>query len=92
MTYEMFNEMVRALCDDVNLRTDSKGLIHLTVDDFLGFDENWDEIYREFDDEDAVDEFLEALEVECNEASGDYYRTYYFDEFAVKVGYSSMDI
>ena len=66
--------------------------IHLTINDFEGFDENWREIDREFVDEDAVDEVLEWLEDNADSAEGDFYEYYYFGEIVVEVGYTSFDI
>ena len=66
--------------------------IDLTIDDFDGFDEDWNEIDREFVDEDLVDEVLEWLEENADYVDGDFYRYYYFGEIVVEVGYSSFDI
>jgi hypothetical protein len=66
--------------------------IHLTIDDFEGFDENWDEVDREFVDENAVEEVLGWLEANADCTDGDYYHSYYFGDIVVVVGYTSFDI
>ena len=66
--------------------------IDLTIDDFEGFDEDWSEIYREFDDADAVEEVLEWLEKNADYIDDDLYCYYHFGEIVVEVGYTSFDI
>lgn len=66
--------------------------IHLTIDDFQGFDEDWEEIYREYEDSDAIDSALAWLESHADEVSGDFYRYYRFGDVTVHLGYSSFDI
>ena len=67
--------------------------IDLTIDDFEGFDENWDEVFREYVDADAVDAVLEWLEEHAEYDDGDLYRYYHFnDDIVVEVGWTSFDI
>ena len=66
--------------------------IDLTIDDFEGFDEDWHEIDREYDDPEAVEEVLEWLEENADFVDGDFYRYYHFGEIVVEVGYTSFDI
>ena len=67
------------------------GAIHLTVRDFDGFDSDWCEIDREYD-EDGVDQLLEWLEVECESYTEDFYSDYRFADGVVWFGYESYDI
>lgn len=90
MTYEMMVAALEALGESVSYYV-SDGVFHVTVEDFEGFDEDWEEVDAEYDVE-AVDAFLEMLEAECSSYEGDYYVVYYFEGFAVKVGYASFDI
>ena len=92
MTREMVIEQVEALEEDASYWVDSKGDLHITFDDFEGFDENWDEVEREYDNPEAVEAFMERLEAEAREAYEDYYDYYVMDGFTIKVGYSSFDI
>ena len=66
--------------------------IDLTIDDFEDFDEDWNEVFHEFVDEDAIEKVLKWLEenADCVE-SGLYYH-YYFGEIVVQVGYTSFEI
>ena len=91
MTYEMMVETVRALGEDAFLYERGTEL-RVDLVDFIGFDEDWNEIYREYDHPEEVEEFEEMLERECLSQEGDFYTTYYFDGFSVTLGYSSYDI
>jgi hypothetical protein len=66
--------------------------IHLTIDDFEGFDEEWEAIDREFVDEEAVEEVLDWLEECADRIEGDFYRQYHFGDIIVEVDYASYDI
>lgn len=65
--------------------------VYVEVQDFEGFDEDWSEIYADYD-EDAVDALREWLEEQCVSSYGDFYEIYEFEDFFVKVGYTSMDV
>ena len=90
MTYEDVMALLETLGDDVSI-SDYGDVIRVTVEDFEGFDDNWSEVMRDYD-EDAVDEVLEALEAHCAEVVDDFYTDYHFDGFSVRVGYASYDI
>ena len=91
MTIELItNQLDRISADSCYDVTDNH--IDLTIDDFDGFDEDWNEIDREFVDEDLVDEILEWLEENADSVDGDFYRYYYFGGIVVEVGYTSFDI
>ena len=66
--------------------------IDLTINDFEGFDKNWNEIEREFVDADAVAEVLEWLKENADFIDSNLYRYYHFGEIVVEVGYTSFDI
>jgi len=91
MTYEMMIATIEALGADASYY-EHDGIIDVTLQDFEGFDDDWDEIMRDYDDSQAVIDFEDMLEDECLRKSGDFYVTYYFDGFAVELGYSSFDI
>jgi hypothetical protein len=92
MTREMVLEMLAGLGADVDVYERMDGSIRVTVEDFEGFDDDYSEIERELDDEDAVDEVYDRLEDEASEVEGDFYRYFHFDGFTVVWGYASMDI
>lgn len=93
---EQILAMVMAMIEDLHLEEDVEvdvygGAIHLTVCDFIGFDEYWDEIFRDYD-EDGVDELLSRLESSCDDFVEDFYSSYEFGGVTVWVGYESYDI
>ena len=91
MTREMVLELLATLGADVDVYERMDGTVRVTVQDFEGFDEEWSEMDRDYD-EDAVDAVYEHLEAEASEVSGDFYRYFQFDGFTVVWGYASMDV
>ena len=91
MTREMMMEALEALGADVFYSVDEEGF-DVILEDFDGFDDDWSEVFRDYDDEEAVDAFLEMLEAECSSQEGDFYVVYHFEGFDVKLGYASMDV
>lgn len=65
--------------------------IDVTICDFNGFDENWEEIMIEYDDK-AVKKMRDKLAEIANEVQDDFYTRYVFDGFYVEIGYASYDI
>ena len=92
MTREMMVVAIEALGADASLWERSDGMLDVTLEDFEGFDDDWSEVDREDDDEEAVDAFLEMLEAECLSHEGDFYVVYHFEGFDVQLGYASFDI
>ena len=76
---------------DYTRNTDRGAEFHITLNDFEGFDEDWNEVEREYADPEMVDALEELLE-QADEVEGDYYRAYRFEGFSVVVGYASYDI
>lgn len=86
-------EMLSALVDSGDATVyQSHGIYHVTIEDFEGFDDSWDEIMRDFTAPELVDDFLEALEEQALSTEGDFYVTYFFDGYAIRLGYASYDI
>ena len=90
-------EMMRTRedCGDVTVweRTGDEGTVYdVTVEDFEGFDDEWDEVMRDFVMGDLVHEFLRALDEQAIRVEGDFYYNYYFDGFQIHLGFSSYDI
>lgn len=90
MTKEMILELLNS-CKDILVDEYSDGNIHVIIDDFAGFDDDWDEVYNDIDEE-QIDSILETLDKECVKKVDDFYVDYYFDGFMVCVGLSSFDI
>ena len=95
----MFNTvitMINACKDDADfeIREDT---IYLTIDDFVGFDENWNEIMRDYDHPEEVDTLLDWLDnnsipVTDDLYTDDLYTDYSFNGFTVRLGFTSFDI
>ena len=66
--------------------------LHVDFNDFGGFNEDWEEIFRNYENEELVNQVLDFLENNCKSQEGDFYKEYIFDDFNVVVGYSSFDI
>ena len=91
MTIEIITtQLDRISADSWYEITDNR--IDLTIDDFEGFDENWDEVDREFVDEDAVEEVLKWLKENADYVDDNLYRDYHFGDIVVEVGWTSFDI
>lgn len=90
MTREMVMELLRTLGEDVtvNVRADE---VRVTVEDFEGFDDDYNEIDREYD-EDAVEAVYDKLSDTCTSEDGDYYHYFHFEGFTVIWGTASFDI
>lgn len=67
------------------------GRFDVTLCDFEGFDSNWEEVMREYEDAEMVDALFELLD-RAERVEGDFYRTYYFEDCSLELGYTSMDI
>lgn len=92
MTIEMMKKQLEALCKDISFREwDDENKLDVTVKDFEGFDEDWDEVYADID-EDAVDTMIEWLEEHCDSHEGDFYYYYTFGDLVVCLGWASYDI
>ena len=65
--------------------------IDITVKDFDGFDEHWNEIMLDYN-ENLEDELLEFLTANASKVVGDYYRSFTFEDCEIVYGYASMDI
>lgn len=91
MTHAMMIDTLNNLGADVTY-FESKNVIYVTINDFDGFDENWNELDRDYDNEEAVNTFLEMLDRECVSHKGDFSEIYNFEGFAVQVDYASWEI
>ena len=91
----MFNEfkkMVDACGVDAILERHSDGTYGLTLEDFEGFDDDWNEVEREYVNEEAVDALLKWLEANYIERKSNLYIHYVFPDFRLTLGYASFDI
>ena len=89
---EIIIAMLEEMTEDVDYYVRYNGTeLVITVDDFEGFDENWSEVMRDYNEE-AVERLIEWLEEHCISVDGDLYSYYHFEEFDVQLGYTSFDI
>lgn len=92
MTFENVCEMLDDLKDDCWYTLRDGNLLEVTFNDFEGFDENWNEIMRDYVDPENVEKFLDLLEQNAAFIEGILYRIYHFNNFSVRIGYTSFDI
>lgn len=92
MTIEMMKEQLNALCEDISFwEWDDENKLDVTVEDFEGFDEDWDEVYADIDD-DAVEKMIEWLDEHCDSHEDNLYHYYTFGDLVVCLGWASFDI
>lgn len=84
-------EKLNNLGNDVDFN-EYNGIIEIDFNDFEGFDEDWNEVLRDYDNPSMVSELLDFLSNNCKEVVKDFYTTYIFNDFQVVVGYASYDI
>ena len=91
----MFEELMALLqhlegIGDISLHINEEDRsIDITFEDFEGFDDNWNEIYRDYVDDVAVNHALEMLHQFC---SGDFYEEGNLNDYHFQVGWGSMEI
>ena len=90
--FNEFNKLVDACGVDAILERHSDGAYALTLEDFEGFDDDWNEVEREYVNEEAVDALLKWLEANCIERKSNLYIHYVFPDFRLTLGYASFDI
>lgn len=88
---EQIKERLENIKADAGFYVDNNE-IQITINDFKGFDDDYNEIKRELKDCEAVEKVLKWLEENADNAYGDYYRYYHFDKIILCVGYASFDI
>ena len=92
---EIIIAMLKKMGEDVDYRVrkinDNKPELVITINDFDGFDDDWSEVMRDYDEE-AEGALIEWLEEHCISEDGDLYSSYQFEEFDVQLGYTSFDI
>lgn len=91
MSREMMREVLEGLGADVSYSEDVDGF-DVSIEDFVGFDEDYSEVFRDLDDSEAVERFVEMLLSESLSQEGDYYIVYHFADFELCLGYASFDI
>ena len=91
MTAEMLMTMLETLeqAEDVDVRRESATDIHVTFIDFIGFDDDWDEEFRDY----TMPELVEQVEdIVYDLGVGDMYREVVLDGVTFVFGYTAYDI
>ena len=91
MTAEMLMAMLETLeqAEDVDIRRESATDIHVTFIDFIGFDDDWDEEFRDY----TMPELVEQVEyIVYDLGVGDMYREVVLDGVTFVFGYTAYDI
>ena len=83
--------MIDACKNDVDFEIE-RNTIYLTVNDFVGFDRNWNEIMRDYDHPKEVEALLDWLDNNCISETHNLYVDYSFNGFTVHLGFTSFDI
>ena len=66
--------------------------ISVDLNDFEGFDENWSETMRDYDNPKKVQQALDTLQRTAIIIEDNFYTTYHFEDCSVIVGYASYEI
>lgn len=91
MTLDETMTLLQTVGDDISAWVDDDGDVHVTVEDFEGFDDDWDEIMRDYDEE-AVEDVYEALASAAVTVIEDFYTVLDMGDFSISWGYASYDI
>ena len=91
MTYQEVLARVQMVEDVSVYEFEDQEQMDLTVEDFAGFDDNWCEQFRDYDEE-AVEALIHWLEEHAVSVEEDFYTIFYFEGFEVHLGYGSYDI
>ena len=78
--------------EDYSIDDEEDKEIHIEFNDFEGFEDNGEEIDRDFENEELVNKIIEFLEKNAKEIERDLYTWYDFGDFEVQVGYASFNI
>lgn len=96
LSYGEVITMATALDEDVIVseRNYKNGLpmIELMFNDFEDFDENWNEKYRDYNNEQGVDKLIDLIKQYGELISNSLYEYYQFNSFVVEISFSSFDI
>lgn len=92
MTIDNILDQLDRISEDSWYITASDNYIELTINDFLGFDEDGSEVFREYVDPEAVEEVTNWLIEKSDYIEGHFYHYLHFGDILVRVGYTSFEI
>lgn len=65
---------------------------NIDFNDFDGFDDEWNEVEREYTNENLVNKILNYIETNATLIKDSLYQTYQLDDKTIVIGYTSFDI
>ena len=66
--------------------------LNIDFNDFDGFDDEWDEIERKYNNENLVNQILNYIETNATLIKDSLYQTYQLNDKVIVIGYTSFDI
>ena len=66
--------------------------LNIDFNDFDGFDDEWNEVEREYTNENLVNKILNYIETNATLIKDSLYKTYQLDDKTIVIGYTSFDI
>lgn len=66
--------------------------LNIDFNDFDGFDDEWNEIEREYNNENLVSQILNYIETNAVLIKDSLYQTYQLNDKIIVIGYTSFDI
>jgi hypothetical protein len=74
------------------VRETDEGLwLYIEICDFIGFADDWSEIYSDLDEE-AIDEVIDKMKATAIHYTTGMYPVFEFEGFKVRISYTSYDI
>ena len=66
--------------------------LNIDFNDFDGFDDEWNEVEREYTNENLVNKILNYIETNATLIKDSLYKTYQLDDKTIVIGYTSFDV
>ena len=66
--------------------------LNIDFNDFDGFDDEWNEIERKYNNENLVNQILNYIETNATLIKDSLYQTYQLNDKIIVIGYTSFDI
>lgn len=66
--------------------------LNIDFNDFDGFDDEWNEVEREYTNENLVNKILNYIETNATLIKDSLYQTYQLNDKTIVIGYTSFDI
>lgn len=66
--------------------------LNIDFNDFDGFDDEWNEVEREYTNENLVNKILNYIETNATLIKDSLYQTYQLDDKTIVIGYTSFDV